>query len=83
MAWPTIPGSGDLTIDGSFKVASTQNILIGENSNIMSGQNVIAIGNAITAPSSLGSISGGTLYAENGHLFWLGSSGTLTNVASA
>jgi hypothetical protein len=82
MSWPTIPGSGALTIDGSFTVSSAHNILLGERANIGSGANVLAIGNVQTNPASLG-FEGGILYVESGHLMYIGQLGTVTNVASA
>lgn len=83
MSWPTLPGSGALTIDGDFTVASAHNFLQGALANVASGQVVFALGNVTTAPSSLGGLEGGVFYVESGHFKYLGSQGTVTTVASA
>ena len=82
MAWPTIPGSGALTVDGDFQVASTHNVLVGEDANIASADNVFALGNAPTAPSSLGGLNGGVLYVQSGSLVYMGATGTITSLAA-
>jgi len=82
MAWPTIPGSGNLTIDGQFLVQSTHSILVGGGSNIASGQNVIAIANTLDAPNSLGGLTGGVLYVLSGSLIYMGATGTITSLAA-
>jgi hypothetical protein len=46
------------------------------------GDGVIGIANAPTAPST-NPAGGGVLYAAAGALYWLGSAGTLTNLAPA
>jgi hypothetical protein len=46
------------------------------------GQGVIAIGNAIVAPS-VNPGGGGVLYVENGALKYRGSNGTVTTIAPA
>ena len=68
MAWPTVAGSGALTIDGNFQVHSTHSILVNARANIASGEGIISLGNVITAPSSLGALEAGVIYVESGSL---------------
>ena len=82
MVWQTAPGSGNLTIDGNFQTLSGNNILMGVSANVRSGQGVFAFGNVTTAPVSLAGV-GGVLYAQSGHLRYIGQLGTLTTIASA
>lgn len=83
MAWITVPGTGDLTVDGVFKTASHNNVEIGETTGPASGQNVLVFANAATAPVSLAGLVGGILFVQSGHLQYMGQHGTLTVVASA
>ncbi len=46
-------------------------------------EGTVRIGNAATAPTSVDSSGGGTLYAAGGALMWRGSNGTVTRIASA
>ena len=82
MVWTGTPGSGDLLIPGEFTVASTHNILIGSAADIASGQNVLAIANALTDPSSLAGLVGGVLFVHSGSLIYMGATGTVTSLAA-
>ncbi len=82
MVWPTVPGTGGLTIEGEFTVASAHNILVGESADVASGQNVLALGNVVTAPSSLGGLNTGVVYVQSGALMFMGASGTVTSLAA-
>jgi len=82
MVWTGTPGSGDLTIPGEFTVASTHNILIGSGADIASGENVLAMANAPTAPVSLAALAGGVLYVQSGSLVYIGATGTVTSLAA-
>jgi len=82
MVYTGTPGSGDLTIDGNFKVSSNFNFLVGDNAVIASGQNVIAFANALTAPVSLAALVGGVLYVQSGSLIYIGGAGTVTSLAA-
>ena len=82
MTWVGTPGSGDLTIQGQFTVASVHSILIGSGADIASGENVLAIANAPTDPVSLGGLTGGVLYVHSGSLIYIGPTGTVTSLAA-
>ena len=82
MVWVGTPGSGDLTIAGEFTVASTHNILLGSAADAASGQNMVAIANALTDPSSLAGLVGGVLYVHSGSLIYMGATGTITSLAA-
>ena len=75
MVWTGTPGSGDLTMAGEFTVASTHNILIGSGADIASGENVLALANALTDPVSLAALEGGNLYVHSGDLRYIGPAG--------
>jgi hypothetical protein len=66
----------------TFAVVSGTNLGIGTSTQFGSAEAVLAMANVSTAPSSLG-FAGGLLYVQSGHLWFLGTGGTLTQVASA
>src|SRR3990167_1066686 len=82
MAWPTVPGSGGLTIDGDFRVASTHNILLGSAADAASAQNVLALANALTDPVSLGGQTSGKLYVHSGTLLYMSPTGNVVSIAA-
>ncbi|MEV0092227.1 hyaluronoglucosaminidase [Streptomyces sp. NPDC050738] len=46
-------------------------------------EGTVRVGNAATVPTAVDSKGGGTLYAKDGALWWRGSGGTVTRIASA
>ena len=58
------------------------NVGVGTVDQFGGGAKVIGIANATTVPTTTPT-GGGVLYATNGELHWLGSSGTDTTIASA
>lgn len=64
------------------RVTPTGNVGIGTPSAFGGGKGVIGLGNAVTVPTTNPS-NGGILYATAGGLYWRGSAGTVTKVASA
>ena len=64
--------------------AAKRNVLLGDNqvTSLADGQGVVAIGNALVAPTT-NPASGGILYVEAGALKYRGSSGTVTTIAPA
>ncbi|MFB7032589.1 hyaluronoglucosaminidase, partial [Streptomyces sp. NPDC056295] len=46
-------------------------------------EGTVRVGNAATVPTGIDSKGGGALYAKDGALFWRGSAGTVTQIASA
>lgn len=82
MSWVGHPGSGPVTFDGTIAVSSG-NWALGSGANIGSGDQVMAIANAVTVPVSLAALFGGVMYVQSGHLKYIGQLGTVTTVASA
>jgi hypothetical protein len=64
------------------RLAAGGNIGLRTTSQFGAGQGVVAIANAVLAPSVTPS-GGGILYVENGALMYLGSGGTITTIAKA
>ncbi|MFE5834716.1 hyaluronoglucosaminidase [Streptomyces sp. NPDC056488] len=46
-------------------------------------EGTVRVGNAATVPTGIDSKGGGALYAKDGALYWRGSAGTVTQIASA
>ena len=76
-------GGGDVTITGTM---TSRNIALGGYlTAALMGNGDIAMGMKPTATRPSGTLTnlGGVLFAENGNLMWLGSSGTVTTVAGS
>ena len=76
-------GGGDITITGTM---TSRNIALGGYlTAALMGNGDIAMGMKPTATRPSGTLTnlGGVLFAENGNLMWLGSSGTVSTVAGS
>lgn len=58
------------------------NTAVGTNADYGSGRGVLALRN-VAVPPLTNPVGGGTLYAQDGALYWRGSNGTLTKIADA
>ena len=75
-------GTGSANPGIQIALTTDHNFGIGTTDQFGGGAGVIGIANATTAPT-VTPTGGGVLYATNGELHWLGSSGTDTRIATA
>lgn len=69
-------------LTGGVKGAANNNALLAAATDVASGQGVVAVKDATSAPAGTPS-GGGVLYSDAGALKWKGSGGTVTTVAPA